>query len=67
MMPITVAIVEDNKEIRKGYPYWFNGSEGFTCAATYPTAEAAIEGVKEDKPDVILMDIQLPGMSGLNV
>jgi len=64
-MPITVAIVEDNKEIREGLSILINGSEGFQCVATYPTAEAALEGINGDEPDIILMDIQLPGMSGI--
>ncbi len=64
-MPITVAIVEDNKEIREGLAILINGSEGFSCVATYPTAEAAIQSIENDNPDIILMDIQLPGMSGI--
>ncbi len=64
-MPITVAIVEDNKEIREGLCLLINGSPGYTCMATYATAESALEGIKEQSPDVLLMDIQLPGMSGI--
>ncbi len=64
-MPITVAIVEDNKEIREGLAILINGSEGFSCVATYSSAEAAIENIENDNPDIILMDIQLPGMSGI--
>ncbi|TAK67237.1 MAG: response regulator transcription factor [Bacteroidetes bacterium] len=64
-MPITVAIVEDNKVIREGLSVLINGSDGFSCVATYPTAEAAIKNIDKDAPDIILMDIQLPGMSGI--
>ncbi|MBI5215546.1 MAG: response regulator transcription factor [Ignavibacteriae bacterium] len=64
-MPITVALVEDNKEIREGLTVLINGSEGFECVAAYPTAEEALRKIESDDPDVVMMDIQLPGMSGI--
>lgn len=62
---ITVAIVEDIKEIRTGLQMLINYSEGFSCEEVYPNAELALEGLPESKPDVVLMDINLPGKSGI--
>jgi DNA-binding NarL/FixJ family response regulator len=64
-MPIKVSIVDDNDEIREGLSVLINGSAGFQCVATYPTAENALKYLRAHKPDVVLMDIQLPGMSGI--
>jgi DNA-binding response OmpR family regulator len=64
-MPITVAIVEDLDDIREGLAFLINGSEGFRCVATYASAEAALEQLPDLAPDVVLMDIGLPGMSGI--
>jgi DNA-binding NarL/FixJ family response regulator len=64
-MPIKVSIVEDNDQIREGLSALINGSTGFQCVATYPTAENALKYLPAHRPDVVLMDIQLPGMSGI--
>jgi len=64
-MPITVAIVEDNEKIRDGLEVLINGSPEFSCVATYETAEGALKHLSGKKPDVVLMDIGLPGMSGI--
>ena len=64
-MPIKVSIVDDNDEIREGLSVLISGSAGFQCVATYPTAENALKYLPAHKPDVVLMDIQLPGMSGI--
>ena len=64
-MSIKVSIVEDNDEIREGLSVLISGSDGFQCVATYPTAENALKYLPAHKPDVVLMDIQLPGMSGI--
>ena len=64
-MPITVAIVEDNEKIRHGLEVLINGSPEFSCVATYETAEDALKYLPAKKPDVVLMDIGLPGMSGI--
>lgn len=64
-MPIKVSIVDDNDQIREGLSVLINGSAGFQCVATYPTAENALKYLPAHKPDVVLMDIQLPGMSGI--
>jgi|SRR6185503_847336 len=62
---ITVAIVEDIKEIRTGLQLLINFSEGFSCEEVYPNAELALEGLPKTKPQVVLMDINLPGISGI--
>ncbi|HQU73670.1 MAG: response regulator transcription factor [Calditrichaeota bacterium] len=65
MPDITVSIVEDDPEIRESLALLINGTPGFTCESTYGSAEKAIKGLVEDLPDVVLMDIQLPGMTGI--
>ena len=62
---ITVAVVEDDTDICQGLASLINNSSGFICVATCPSAEEAIVGLPEKQPDVILMDIGLPGMSGI--
>ncbi len=64
-MPIHVALVEDLDEIREGLAALINGAEGFRCVATYASAEAALEDLPDWEPHVVLMDIELPGMSGI--
>lgn len=63
--PIRVAIVEDQLDIREGLATLIHGTPGFHCSRTFPTAELAIAGLAGDPPDVVLMDLQLPGMSGI--
>jgi len=64
-MPIKVAIVEDNEKIRAGLAVLVDGSPSFNCVATYANAEDALEHLPRKKPDVVLMDIGLPKMSGI--
>lgn len=62
---IRVSIVEDVEEIREGLRLLINGSIGFECDFVYPDAEAALENLPSKEVDVILMDISLPRMSGI--
>lgn len=62
---ITVALVEDIDEIRDGLATLINGSVGFRCLKTFANAEDALRGIPLLKPDVTLMDINLPGISGI--
>ena len=64
-MAITVSIVEDNDQLRGTLARVINRAEGFRCLSQYPDAEAAVEGLPRDRPDVVLMDINLPGMNGV--
>ncbi len=62
---IKVAIIEDNITIRKGLAALIDGTKNYQCIHTFRTAEQFIESLSESIPDVALMDIQLPGMSGI--
>lgn len=64
-MPITVSIVEDNEQLRTTLARVLNRSEGFRCVSHYGSAEAALEGLPRDRPEVVLMDINLPGLNGV--
>ena len=64
-MAITVSIVEDNDQLRGTLARVINRAEGFHCLSQYPDAEAAVEALPRDQPDVVLMDINLPGMDGV--
>jgi DNA-binding NarL/FixJ family response regulator len=64
-MPITVSIVEDNEQLRATLARVIGRAEGFRCVSHYGTAEAALEGIPGDKPEVVLMDINLPGINGV--
>lgn len=64
-MPISVSIVEDSDKFRETLARVLNRSEGFRCISHYPNAEEALKAIPADKPEVILMDINLPGMNGV--
>lgn len=62
---LRVVIIEDMREVREGLTMLINGTSGFTCVRTYRTMEDALRHSGDDRPDVILTDIGLPGMSGI--
>ncbi|MBK8944003.1 MAG: response regulator transcription factor [Ignavibacteriae bacterium] len=62
---IKTAVVEDIKMIREGLEMLIKNSDGFNSAGAFETAEDLIEKIDQNEPDIILMDIQLPGMSGI--
>lgn len=62
---IKLSIIEDDKEIRESLAILIGGSQGFTCISHYGSCEDALKSIEADNPDVILMDINLPGMSGI--
>ena len=64
-MPITVSIVEDNEQLRTTLAKVINRAEGFRCVSHYGTAESALEALPKDGPEVVLMDINLPGINGV--
>jgi DNA-binding NarL/FixJ family response regulator len=64
-MPISVSIVEDNEKLRGTLARVLNRAEGFRCVSQYPSAEDALKELPAAKPDVVLMDINLPGINGV--
>jgi DNA-binding NarL/FixJ family response regulator len=62
---IRVAIVEDSLELREVLQSLISGSPGFACVAVCGSAEEALAVIPHNPPDVVLMDIQLPAMSGI--
>jgi len=62
---IRVSIVEDDQKLRETLVRYFGDQEDFDCLAGYPNAEAALASIPSLVPDVVLMDINLPGMSGI--
>ena len=64
-MSISIAIVEDLDEVRNGLKSFLSLSEGFAVLDTFTTAEEALYDIPKLKPDIVIMDINLPGMNGI--
>jgi DNA-binding NarL/FixJ family response regulator len=62
---IKVSIVEDDAKLRETMVRYFAGQSGFKCLGTFPDAESALAGIPQNPPDVVLMDINLPGIDGI--
>ena len=62
---VKVALIEDQRDVREGLAVLINGSPGFRCTAAYGTMEQALRSIDSDPPDVVLTDIGLPGMDGV--
>ena len=62
---IKVAIVEDDREMREGLESIVRFHPGLECTAAYASAEEALEQITGKIPDIVLMDIHLPGISGI--
>jgi len=64
-MATRVGIVEDDARLRESFTRLVRGTEGFTCVGGFQSAEDALPALPALQPDVVLMDINLPGMSGI--
>jgi len=64
-MPIAISIVEDNDKLRATLARVIDRTDGFRCVSDYANAEDALADLPKIKPDVVLMDINLPGLNGV--
>ena len=64
-MNIRVTVFEDNSSLRKGLYQLINGSDGFECVGAYEDCLNLLTNVEAGNPDVVLMDIQMPGINGI--
>lgn len=62
--PIRVAIVEDDRATREGLAMLINGAPGYVCVGAFRSVEEALRSIGHDVPEVLLLDIQLPGTPG---
>lgn len=62
---ITVTIVEDDFSLRSIYADWIDEADGFNLISQYDDGQEALESIPKDKPDVVLTDINLPGLNGV--
>jgi DNA-binding NarL/FixJ family response regulator len=65
-MPTNVSIVEDDVRLRGTLARLIDSTEGFCCVSQHPTAENALSELVVTRPEVVLMDINLPGMNGVD-
>jgi DNA-binding NarL/FixJ family response regulator len=65
-LDIRVSIIEDDKTIRDGYAYLIGQTPGYKVISTYPSFEDAAKKIAQDDPDVLLLDVELPGISGID-
>ena len=66
MNPITLSIVEDLDEVREGLSQYLNSSESFLVLETFQNAEDAAARLPDIQPDIAIVDINLPGMDGID-
>jgi DNA-binding NarL/FixJ family response regulator len=64
-MSISIVIVEDLDEVRNGLKSFLALSDGFAVLDTFKTAEEAVQDIPKLQPDIVIMDISLPGMNGI--
>jgi DNA-binding NarL/FixJ family response regulator len=65
-LDIRVCIIEDDQTIREGYTYLIGQTPGYKVVNAYPSYEEAARKIVHDDPDVILLDVELPGISGID-
>jgi len=64
-LKVNIWIIEDDEDLRESYTAFVNNSEKFTVSGSFRSAEDALRNLKVDQPEIVLMDIQLPGKSGI--
>lgn len=64
-LPVRVSLVEDDDQARKIVARWLQESPGFSCVSEHGSGENALDHLPAAKPDIVLMDINLPGISGV--
>ena len=64
-MTITVSIVDDDAGLRDSIAQFLRTARGFRCVSTYASADLALAGLPQDRADVVLMDINMPGVDGI--
>jgi DNA-binding NarL/FixJ family response regulator len=62
--PIRVSIIDDDQALVHGLSQIINGADGFACLSTFGSVELAARAIHKSPPDVLLLDIELPGMNG---
>lgn len=65
-LDIRVSIIEDDETIREGYAYLIAHTPGFKVVSTYGSVEQALKKLPSDGPDVLLLDVELPGTNGVD-
>ena len=64
-MTIAISIVEDQRDMRESLVEWLNNAAGLRCVGAHASAEEALRDIPGERPDVVLMDINLTGMNGI--